>query len=220
MGQRRSIFVIHKWHIILRFRKSYGSIVNGCAPRDLRALLTQPPHRWWLYLKKYVQHQKSTNVLICANLTRGMICAQIRGFTIVNISSAPRTDHGVRIAKGARCRARSSCALCGSSRRCCATARAENRRFQPLSALCAHTKAPYKMDFHGETLRVLNRPKAARTVGGMCGSSPTPPKPRRPLPPMAPIWRMLVYRSYMVTILIWFADSASAACGSPGRVCH
>jgi hypothetical protein len=33
------------------------------------------------------------------------------------------------------------------------TARAKNRRFSPLSALRAHTKAPYKMDFHRKTLR-------------------------------------------------------------------
>jgi hypothetical protein len=34
-----------------------------------------------------------------------------------------------------------------------ATARAGNRRFWRLSALCAHTKSPYKTDFHRETLR-------------------------------------------------------------------
>ena len=34
-----------------------------------------------------------------------------------------------------------------------ATARAENRRFWRLSALRAHTKAPYKMHFHRKTLR-------------------------------------------------------------------
>ena len=45
-----------------------------------------------------------------------------------------------------------------------ATARAGNRRFWQLSALRAHTKAPYKIDFHRKTLRALNRPKAARTV--------------------------------------------------------
>jgi hypothetical protein len=33
------------------------------------------------------------------------------------------------------------------------TARAGNRRFKCLSALRAHTKAPYKMDFHRKTLR-------------------------------------------------------------------
>jgi hypothetical protein len=33
-----------------------------------------------------------------------------------------------------------------------ATARAENRRFWCLSALRAHTKAPYKMYFHRKTL--------------------------------------------------------------------
>ena len=36
---------------------------------------------------------------------------------------------------------------------------------RPLSALRAHTKPPYKMDFHRETPRALNRPKAARTEG-------------------------------------------------------
>ena len=33
------------------------------------------------------------------------------------------------------------------------TARAGNRHFSPLSALWAHTKSPYKMDFHREKLR-------------------------------------------------------------------
>ena len=54
--------------------------------------LTQSPHRWWLYLRKYVRNQKSVNVLIRVNLTHGMICAQIRGFTVVNISSAPKNN--------------------------------------------------------------------------------------------------------------------------------
>jgi hypothetical protein len=35
----------------------------------------------------------------------------------------------------------------------CVTARAGNRRFGRLSALRAHTKAPYKMYFHRKTLR-------------------------------------------------------------------
>ena len=47
----------------------------------------------------------------------------------------------------------------------CPTARAGNRRFGPLSAVRAHTKAPYKIDFHKKTLRALNRPWAARTDG-------------------------------------------------------
>jgi hypothetical protein len=42
--------------------------------------------------------------------------------------------------------------------------RAGNRRFGPLSALRAHTKAPYKIDYHRKTLMALNRPKAARTL--------------------------------------------------------
>jgi hypothetical protein len=46
------------------------------------------------------------------------------------------------------------------------TARAGNGRFGRLSALCAHTKAPYKMDFHRKTLRPLNRSGRVRTVGG------------------------------------------------------
>jgi hypothetical protein len=33
------------------------------------------------------------------------------------------------------------------------SARAGSRRFGRLSALCAHTKAPYKMYFHRKTLR-------------------------------------------------------------------
>jgi hypothetical protein len=47
------------------------------------------------------------------------------------------------------------------------SARAGSRHFSPLSALRAHTKAPYKMDFHKKkqkTLRALNCPKAAQTV--------------------------------------------------------
>ena len=43
------------------------------------------------------------------------------------------------------------------------SARAGNRRFGSLSALCAHTKAPYKMDFNRKTLMALNRPGTART---------------------------------------------------------
>ena len=51
--------------------------------------------------------------------------------------------------------------------------RAEDRRFGPLSALRAHTKAPYKMDFHRKTLRALNRPEAARTVTQMLSMEPS-----------------------------------------------
>jgi hypothetical protein len=36
-------------------------------------------------------------------------------------------------------------------------ARAGNRRFGRLSALRAHTKAPYKTDLHRKTLMALNR---------------------------------------------------------------
>jgi hypothetical protein len=43
-------------------------------------------------------------------------------------------------------------------------ARAGNRRFWLLSALCAHTKVPYKPDLLWETLRALNCPGRARTV--------------------------------------------------------
>ena len=39
-----------------------------------------------------------------------------------------------------------------------ASARAGNRRFVPLSALCAHTKTQHKTDLLWETLRALNRP--------------------------------------------------------------
>jgi hypothetical protein len=38
-----------------------------------------------------------------------------------------------------------------------------NRRFRRLSALRAHTKAPYKTDLHRKTLMALNRPGRART---------------------------------------------------------
>jgi hypothetical protein len=41
------------------------------------------------------------------------------------------------------------------------TARAGNRRFGQLGALRAHTKAPYKTDLDGKTLRPLNRPGRA-----------------------------------------------------------
>jgi hypothetical protein len=44
------------------------------------------------------------------------------------------------------------------------SARAGKRRFWPLSALRAHTKAPHKTDLHRKTLMALNRPGAARTV--------------------------------------------------------
>jgi hypothetical protein len=47
------------------------------------------------------------------------------------------------------------------------TAHAGNRRFWLLSALCAHTKAPYKTDLHRKMLMALNRPETARTVGGL-----------------------------------------------------
>jgi hypothetical protein len=39
------------------------------------------------------------------------------------------------------------------------TARAGNRRFWCLSALRAHTKAPYKTDLHRKTLMALNCPR-------------------------------------------------------------
>jgi hypothetical protein len=44
------------------------------------------------------------------------------------------------------------------------TARAGNRRFSPLSALCAHTKASHKPDLLWNTLRRVNSPGRARTV--------------------------------------------------------
>jgi hypothetical protein len=50
-------------------------------------------------------------------------------------------------------------------------ARAGNRRFCCLSALRAHTKTPYKMDFHRETLRALDRLEAARTGARGCASA-------------------------------------------------
>jgi hypothetical protein len=46
---------------------------------------------------------------------------------------------------------------------CDATARAGNRRFDPLSALRAHPKAPYETDLRWETLRALKRAGRART---------------------------------------------------------
>ena len=47
------------------------------------------------------------------------------------------------------------------------TARAGNRRFWPLSALRAHTKAPYKTDLHSKMLMALKSPGTAWTVGGL-----------------------------------------------------
>ena len=47
-----------------------------------------------------------------------------------------------------------------------ATARAGNRHFRLLSALRAHTKAPYKMDSHTKTRMARKSPWAARTVVG------------------------------------------------------
>jgi hypothetical protein len=44
------------------------------------------------------------------------------------------------------------------------SARAGNRRFWLLSALRAHTKAPYKTDLLGKTLRAFSRPGRSRTV--------------------------------------------------------
>jgi hypothetical protein len=46
------------------------------------------------------------------------------------------------------------------------TARAGNRRFWRLSALRAHTKAPYKTDLLWKTPRALKRPGRARTGAG------------------------------------------------------
>ena len=43
------------------------------------------------------------------------------------------------------------------------TARAGNRHFRVLKAVCAHTKASYKNGLLWKTLRVLNRPGWART---------------------------------------------------------
>ena len=55
--------------------------------------------------------------------------------------------------------------LIGSGTTATVSARAGNRRFRPLSALRAHTKAPYKTDLHRKTLMALNRPGTARTDG-------------------------------------------------------
>ena len=54
-------------------------------------------------------------------------------------------------------------------------ARAGDRRFWLLSALRAHTKAPYKTDLHRETLMALNRPGTARTVGRTVALGIAPP---------------------------------------------
>jgi hypothetical protein len=54
------------------------------------------------------------------------------------------------------------------------TARAQNRRVRLLSALRAHTKAPYKTELLWRTLRALNRPGWSRTVAyGISESSAT-----------------------------------------------
>ena len=65
---------------------------------------------------------------------------------------------GVEIARGARRpsrrpRRRRSGAAQG---RCRAAAQARNRRFELLSAMRAHTKAPYKSDLLWKALRALN----------------------------------------------------------------
>ena len=60
------------------------------------------------------------------------------------------TGDDVRVARGARPRPD--------------LPRAGNRHLWLLSALRAHTKAPWKTDLLWETLRVLNRPERARTV--------------------------------------------------------
>jgi hypothetical protein len=54
------------------------------------------------------------------------------------------------------------------------TARARNHRFWRLSALRAHTKAPYKTDLHRKTLMTLNRPGTARTEGAVVGGVQQP----------------------------------------------
>ena len=58
------------------------------------------------------------------------------------------------------------------------TGRAGNRHFCLSSALCAHTKAPYKTDLLWETLRALNRPGRARTVSRPVAFCPAAHIPR------------------------------------------
>ena len=60
-----------------------------------------------------------------------------------------------------------------------APARVENHRFWRLSALRAHTKSPYKMDFHRKMQRALNRPGTAWTVGSRCWPAARSSRQRR-----------------------------------------
>jgi hypothetical protein len=73
------------------------------------------------------------------------------------------------------------------------TARAGNHRFGLLSALRAHTKAPYKNDLLRETLRALNRPRMARTEEHqpeLCVARRAPRRVRK-RPPPRPLHRRL-----------------------------
>ena len=75
------------------------------------------------------------------------------------LGDLPAQQHAHVLAPGAE-------RLDGAHRRRAQTARAENRRFRPLSAL------RYKMDLHRRALRALNRPKVARTVRMRCAPQP------------------------------------------------
>ena len=59
------------------------------------------------------------------------------------------------------------------------SARAGSRHFWLLSAMCAHTKAPYRTDLHRKTLRALNHPRRAWTVRRFWPSRPRRAEQRR-----------------------------------------
>ena len=83
------------------------------------------------------------------------------------------------------------------SRAVLSSARAGNHRFQPLSALRAHTKTPYKNDLLCETLRALNK-EGGLGQYAMCGMSvaSTAMAECRPLVPL-PLWRSTSTRSQL-----------------------
>jgi hypothetical protein len=103
------------------------------------------------------------------------------------------------LVRGRRARSRPAASDAGGAsapKRSACTARAGNRRFRCLHALRAHTKGPYEMDFRRQTLRALNRPKAARTVGRQ-----TAARPRRRL--AAPVGRLRLQQKQREVEVAW-----------------
>jgi hypothetical protein len=77
---------------------------------------------------------------------------------------APRRACSPQSQKQAATPGDTACAAMASPARRPLTARAGNRRFGLPSARRSHTKAPYRIDLLGETLRPPNCPGRARTV--------------------------------------------------------